>query len=81
MSRKLVTERTGERLIRLAHEMEELANRLKDEDFQEQFDVRRASSMLGNAGRCLLDTLEARGHQDAYKQILRSAPPRGQHDT
>ena len=54
--RKRVTPRTGERLVRLAFEVEELANRFRDEGHNDG-DVRRASVLLGDAGRLLLDRL------------------------
>ena len=73
MSRTTITERTGERLIRLAHEMEDLANRLKDEGYGDsQADVRRVSTALGRAGRELLDVITVRKAQRDYKNTLRA---------
>jgi hypothetical protein len=51
-----VTGRTGLRLRRLALEMEELANQLEQAGWsKEQGDVRRAASLLGNAGHNICD--------------------------
>lgn len=56
MARKKITARTGERLVRLAFELEDLANRLRDEGHKEaESEVRRASNRMGNVGRDLLD--------------------------
>ena len=55
MARKSVTKRTGERLVRLAYELEYLVNTLKVEDHSESDTVRAASNSCGVAGRNLLE--------------------------
>ena len=74
---KRITAQNAKRLIGLAHEMEELANRLRDETFREAADVRRISRMLGETGRALIDTLRSREHSDAYKKSLRESARHG----
>lgn len=54
-----VTVRTAERLIRLAYDMANLANRLEHEGHgQEGEGLRAISKRLGNIGRGLVDKLD-----------------------
>jgi len=59
MARKSITKRTGERLVRLAYDLEYLANALKAEGHSEADTVRVASQSCGYAGRSLLDRIGA----------------------
>jgi hypothetical protein len=59
MKRKTITARTGERLVRLAFELEELTRRLRDEGFDHEANgLRRVKDECGAVGRDLLDKLE-----------------------
>ena len=59
MARKRITQRTPERLIRLAYELERLASNLDYEGFErEAAGVRSMASKSGDIGRSLADTLK-----------------------
>ena len=57
--RRTVTNRTGERMVRLAYDLAELASRLDAEGYRgHAAEVYHASSKMGDTGRSLLDELE-----------------------
>jgi len=59
--RKNITAKTGKRLRRLALELEGLANRILDEGWAENADVRRAAHYVDSAGREVCRRIEAKG--------------------
>ena len=59
--RKTVTARTGERLVRAAMELEDIASRLADEGFgDEEFHLRAAAADVHRIGHRVLDKIEGK---------------------
>ena len=56
--RRVITARTGERLVRLAFELEDLTQRLREEGFDREANgLRRVKDECGAVGYALLDKL------------------------